>query len=74
MNLKCILAHSFLCISGNGNQDVDSSPAIYHELPIHKFFTFNIPFSLKGSTDVSTHCEGKIIMCINDKVVRVGVA
>ena len=30
------------------------SSAVYRELPPGDFFTFTIPFSMKGSTDVSS--------------------
>ena len=33
------------------------SSAVYRELPPGDFFTFTIPFSMKGSTDVSTACQ-----------------
>ena len=45
----------FLLISAS-DRAVGSS-AVYRELPPGNFFTFTIPFSMKGSTDVSTACQ-----------------
>ncbi|XP_031555846.1 TBCC domain-containing protein 1-like [Actinia tenebrosa] len=41
---------------GNGHSEileVQDPPDVYRELPVQEFFTFNIPFSMKGSTEAS---------------------
>ncbi|XP_048583098.1 TBCC domain-containing protein 1 [Nematostella vectensis] len=41
---------------GNGHSeylDDSSCPEVYREMPLEDFFTFNIPFNMKGSTDGS---------------------